>query len=764
MFFSPFYFPNTIDSFGQQLLGQPFPLASGLAAGWMLWWALAGLIPIALHLWFQRQRQEIPWAAMQFLLAAIQKQSRRIRIQQLLLLLLRVAILLALALAAAQPFLTQASDSWGSISRPPMLWIGVIDNSFSMQFKDSSRVSRWEQAIAQARKKMDLLQAGDGIVLLTMGSPPRVLFSEATFDRSTALLELSRLQPSFTSSNLNSTLSAIEQVLQRNRQRHPELTNCQVDFFTDVAGPTWTRPPESSTMQLLRKISSTAKLNLEAINDGSSENIAVTEVKVRTNSPEKDRDVVIAAQVTNFSTSRSVDLPVQLMIDGQTVQSIDTKIAPREKKQVEFIYRFAESKTYRLEIHIPQDQLAIDDRRYSLITLSDSLNTLVLQDTEGQAKYIALALNQQLSAQPGNTSSATVTTAFVDQWQDLPLEQTNLVVLCNISNIPESFVTLLGDFVRRGGGLLVFLGDRIDPANYQSLAKIQSAEGAFFPITLTAPSPLGLYPIDPRNYESPVLKLFEGFPDSGLLTTPVFRFWNVEKIEKLPSNMTIDISTELEMPLLISNRFGQGKISWWLTAPTPQEATIGESDPWNALGAWPSFLPLMREQASYLTQRNENLADRFVGDPISGFLSPSISDAQLTILRPDQQTDLITPSAPQQDGYRPWLYSNNNVPGYYQYQTSSTTSVDNSLFAVNLDITESDLSTDGAKRYAEWFRASTSAIDTATSGTPDPGTNTAANNIAGTRRLPLFPWCLGTLFGLLVSESLLAYWLGRSKG
>ncbi|MEY4565606.1 MAG: hypothetical protein RLY14_576 [Planctomycetota bacterium] len=764
MFFPTAFYSKASDTFSHQLLEQPFPLASGLAAGWMLWWALAGLIPIALHLWFQRQRQEIPWAAMQFLLAAIQKQSRRIRIQQLLLLLLRVAILLALALAAAQPFLTQASESWGSISRPPMLWIGVIDNSFSMQFKDSSRVSRWEQAIAQARKKMEQLQPGDGIVLMTMGSPAKVLFSEATFDRSSALLELSRLQPTFTSSNLDSTLSALEQAQQRNRQLHPELTNCQIDFFTDVAGPTWTRPPESSTSQLLRKLSSNAKLNLEAINDGSSDNVAVTEVKVRTNSPEKDQDVVIAAQVTNFSTSQSIDLPVQLVIDGQTVQSIDTKIAPREKKQVEFIHRFAESKTYRLEIHIPQDQLAIDDRRSSLLTLSDSLNTLILQDIEGQSKYVALALNKQLNTQPGDTSSVTISTAFVDQWQDLPLDQTNLVVLCNISSIPEPFAALLGDYVRRGGGLLVFLGDRIDPSSYQSLTKIQSPEGALFPLTLSTPSPLGLYPIDPRNYESPILKLFEGFPDSGLLTTPIFRFWNVDAFDKLPSNLTIDISTERETPLLVSNRFGQGKISWWLTAPTPQEASIGESDPWNALGAWPSFLPLMREQASYLTQRNENVADRLVGDSISGFLSPSISDIQLTMLRPDQKTDLITPSAPQQDGYRPWIYSNNDVPGFYQYQTSSMPSADNTLFAVNLEVTESDLSSDGAKRYAEWFRASASATETTSPDTTDVNANTTANYIANTQRIPLFPWCLGSLLGLLVSESLLAYWLGRSKG
>ena len=65
----------------------------------MLAWASVALVPLLLHLWNRRQRHETNWAAMEFLLAATQEQSKRLRIEQLLLLLLRIAIPCVLALA-----------------------------------------------------------------------------------------------------------------------------------------------------------------------------------------------------------------------------------------------------------------------------------------------------------------------------------------------------------------------------------------------------------------------------------------------------------------------------------------------------------------------------------------------------------------------------------------------------------------------------------------------------------------------------------------
>ncbi len=73
------------------------------ASGWMLLWGFAALIPILIHFLSRRRYDEVPWAAMEFLLAAIRKHARRWRLEQLLLLVLRASILVLLAVALADP-------------------------------------------------------------------------------------------------------------------------------------------------------------------------------------------------------------------------------------------------------------------------------------------------------------------------------------------------------------------------------------------------------------------------------------------------------------------------------------------------------------------------------------------------------------------------------------------------------------------------------------------------------------------------------------
>src|SRR3954467_10783837 len=56
-------------------------------------------IPILIHLLNRRRFKIVEWAAMRFLLAAQKKNSRKMRIEQIILLLVRCAVLLLLVLA-----------------------------------------------------------------------------------------------------------------------------------------------------------------------------------------------------------------------------------------------------------------------------------------------------------------------------------------------------------------------------------------------------------------------------------------------------------------------------------------------------------------------------------------------------------------------------------------------------------------------------------------------------------------------------------------
>jgi hypothetical protein len=42
-------------------------------------------------------------------------------------------------------------------------------------------------------------------------------------------------------------------------------------------------------------------------------------------------------------------------------------------------------------------------------------------------------------------------------------------------------------------------------------------------------------------------------------------------------------------------------------------------------------------------------------------------------------------------------------------------------------------------------------------------TQTNTDSISSLNRKPIFHWFLGALFGLLLTESLVAFWLGRSR-
>ena len=89
------------------LLTVSFPLiwALGFANAPLLYGLAAASVPILIHLLNRRKFREVPWAAMRFLLAAIRKNQRRIRIEQWLLLAIRTLIILLVVSAMAKPFL-----------------------------------------------------------------------------------------------------------------------------------------------------------------------------------------------------------------------------------------------------------------------------------------------------------------------------------------------------------------------------------------------------------------------------------------------------------------------------------------------------------------------------------------------------------------------------------------------------------------------------------------------------------------------------------
>src|SRR5438067_6219936 len=93
----------------------------------MLAWGLAAALPLLIHLWNRHRYREEPWAAIDFLLAAMRASARQIRFQQWLLLVVRTLILGLFAIAIAEPQWSISFSREGAIEHEPMQTILVLD-------------------------------------------------------------------------------------------------------------------------------------------------------------------------------------------------------------------------------------------------------------------------------------------------------------------------------------------------------------------------------------------------------------------------------------------------------------------------------------------------------------------------------------------------------------------------------------------------------------------------------------------------------------
>ena len=108
--------------------------------------------------------------------------------------------------------------------------------------------------------------------------------------------------------------------------------------------------------------------------------------------------------------------------------------------------------------------LPIDDRRCLAVNVKPSISVLCVEGRQDAARYVADALNPEAS-QDGIIQVQTITDA---ELAAVPLEGFDAVFLCNVAEFTAREAERLRAFVRGGGGVAFFLGDRVRAERYNS--------------------------------------------------------------------------------------------------------------------------------------------------------------------------------------------------------------------------------------------------------------------------------------------------------
>ncbi len=807
--------------------------AFGLTQLGMLWWLAAAAAPLLIHLWNRRRYREVPWAAIEHLLAALKKSARRMRFEQWLLLAIRTALIVCVVLAVAGPYIEQIGGRFAA--GQPVHRVIVLDGSYSMAYKPGDK-TRFEMAKDLVRDLVARSSQGDGFSLVLMSTPARTVVGTPAFvsdDARRALQELQHPAGDTTAAeriagdddflkelrdlrlpqgggDLAGALDRVDEILAQSQREYPRLASTEVYFLTDLGRTSWTPAATSDAghvRQRLVKLGKAARLAVADLGQENCDNLAITSLHATQPLFTTRTPVDFQAEVHNFG-SRQHHAQAELWVDGHRVGERDVDLAPQGQQSVSFTHRFETSGDHAVEVRLTgdaNDRLDIDNHRWLVAPVKQSLSVLLVNG-EGAAentRYLYDALD------PYRDGSAGLPLR-IERVPDGSLLEQNLspggfdaVFLSNVSQFTPAEARLLADYARGGGGLVFFLGDRVDATRYnEELGGGRPGAPRLLPTLLDQPSAVGRYAFDPLDYRDGLLRDFRGNERAGLLSTSITRYFRLRPVAvkdsgSLPGAQTALVIGQTGDPIIVcapvpgaidsgaplpdgrgsrahvnESRDRQGAVATG-TIPNPDSRTPSPAppagrailvalpasfasvdpatkEPWSNWPLKASFQPIV--QNLLLAAIGPQGLDRnvLVGQPLDSTLPAGDSTGALELQTPDGRKEQIRVAA--RDEANRWSFAPTWQSGIYRAEFPSAAS-DERLFAVNVNTIESDLSRIAPDQLPEGVTVVATPSQTADHGAADLDVRSGQQM-----------WLLYAALALLLLETVLAWWFGyRAK-
>ena len=569
-------------------LAQLGPIEFGSSLMWL--WGLAAALPLLIHLLNRRQYQEQTWAAMEYLLRAMKKNSRRIQIEQLLLLLIRAMILILAALAWMDLIWSNASIGPVAVGGGNTHTVLVLDGSYSMQTNTGER-SRFARAQQLAAEVIDAAARGDAFTLVLMGEPPRKVIGEPVFDPQDAKQEIADLRPPHAGANLAASLAVVEQLLTGVGEYQRRITNQRVCIFTDLGSTTWGEAASGDSDARLRRIAQQAPLTLFDVGQDGVENVAVTSLAKQEPYVVAGRPVSLVAQVKNFGSGDRANYPVRLKVDDRPAGEKLIDIPAGGEATVVFNHEFGSPGEHHVRAELPTDALEIDNSRWLSVPVRPSMNVLVIRGKPGAGDHVAFSLGTGRPSEQIVHVDVAAENALVER----DLAEYDAVFLANVARLGRDEAAVLHQYVMSGGGLIIILGDQINVESYNRQFFSGEDTPRLLPAKLVGFSASGDWRFDPRGYEHPLMDAFRGHGNTGLLTRPI---WKYVKLD-VPAASEAQVALWLDNgdPAIVEEQIGRGRVLVMATTASDhsKDRTVNPPMNWSSLLSWPGLPPLMQE-------------------------------------------------------------------------------------------------------------------------------------------------------------------------
>jgi len=570
----------------------------------------AASLPILIHLLNRRRLKRIRFPAVRFILLSQKRISRSYRLRHWLLLALRTLAVICLALLLANPIFQTGAGLFASGG--PVALVVLLDNSLSMKWAGDG--NGFKQAKQAARLLISGLNQGDRAALIPTNVEGKETF-RLKAQKEILLKELDAVEIADGTANLSGALSKAYELLQ------DPAGEKEVRFITDLGLTGW----DQFSLASMKRVDPSIALKVIHVGrkqpppNGSIKEVRLTNQAVGVNLP-----LQIEATVANFSDSEIKDLLVQLSIDGQSKEQKLATVPPRGERSVSFQTRIAQPGAHTGQVTLKKDNLAGNAVANFTLEAQDKLKVLVVDGdpqtslVQSESFFLIRALNP---AGERDASLFLPTVIVSDGLGAANLDAYQVVALCNVAALPDGFISKLQDYLRQGGGLLIFLGDKVhqDPYN-QKLSQV-------LPMALrdqkTGAEANG-EKIDKIDLAHPALQIF-----SDAILQESIKSARVWSYARGAGKGLIALANG--DPLLLEKKVGAGKVML---------VTTSADRDWNDLPVKTVYLPLIQSLTQYLAGGKRGSLDAGIAVGASKELSlpPTWVGKTLRVTKPDKRS------------------------------------------------------------------------------------------------------------------------------
>lgn len=620
----------------------------------ILFAAAAALFPFILHLFSKRKVKTVQFSSIAFLKAMRKHQVRAIKIKQLLLLIIRTLIILAIVLAFARP----ATKGGYLGSHASVSTVIIIDNSASMGLSVRDGVL-FDLAVKRAQEILGQLgQSDEAAILATTGD-----FTDGRADNIFGNpQQASRILDRISLTDLRADLlgvysNAIELLGERLNLNH------EIYILSDLQEVSF-----SSNEQIADFEGKTfwAELPIQEIS-----NCGIMDVSFGNQLIEIGTEIPIATTIKSYSTESQDEILVSLYLNDERVAQEDIRLSPGVSEPVNFEISVSTPGYHSGYIELSDDDLLSDNRFYFSFYVPDQFNILLVgrDDIDRQLMKLALAPDEKLRRH------WSVSEMGYNKIQMARLRDFDVVILSDYESLPRGDVNRLKEFVRRGGGLMINIGQNSDSAHYTT--HFEDLTG----VEITSPFPStfsrsGHYLMSDFNFEHPILQILKDKIDPQTLN---FKTYTLPKSRiKDESEVSLMARYSDGSPAITTAPFGRGRVLYFGCDISPNISDVSEH---------PFFVPFLVRSCEYLSSDFSAHAENiFAGDAPVRILRRGFNIAnEYIMIGPENSRRTV--SMEFRDDTRRLICNPVQRAGLYRIMNGTAES---DRFAVNVDSEEGD--------------------------------------------------------------------------